>query len=127
MMTYNIILVSLLLLCARGQTLSEDNIIDKKFQELYEAQAETKAAISGLSSSMKENKDLISDLSNRILSSVIPKINDLSSIMTENKFAIDFLRDLSSKNQLAFEEPACLYSMVARKGYRGGGKGGGLF
>ena len=100
MMTHSIILVSLLVLCARAQTLSEDNIIDKKFQELYEAQAETKAAISGLSSSLKENKVMISDLSNITLRSVIPKINDLSSSMIENKFAIDFLRDLSSKNQL---------------------------
>ena len=77
-----------------------NNIIDNKFKQLYETQAETKAALSGLSSNIKENKDKISDLSNRTLGSVIPKINDLSSSITGNKFAIDLVRDWSSKNEL---------------------------
>ena len=77
-----------------------NDIIDNKFKQLYETQAETKAALSGISSNIKENKDTISDLSNRTLGSVIPKINDLSSSITGNKFAIDLVRDWSSKNEL---------------------------
>ena len=77
-----------------------NEIIDNKFKQLYEAQAEDIAALGGLSSNIKENKDKISDLSNRTLGSVIPKINDLSSSITGNKFAIDLVRDWSSKNEL---------------------------